>query len=210
VRLKTAGLRIATAQIGLICSYFGLLAKWNEKVNLTGYSLPDEHDEALDRLVVEPLLAAQCFEKHARRAGLSEPASLLDLGSGGGSPAIPLKIAFPSARLTMVETKGRKVAFLREVIRELGWNDATVVQVRIEELLADQTMNGSADLVSVRAVRMTSKQWPVLASLLSPKGRVLWFRGIVGATAVPPIMVEEHRCQLGWNNEAAILRRIGS
>jgi 16S rRNA (guanine527-N7)-methyltransferase len=204
-----AGLRLADTQIGLICSYFGLLAKWNDKVNLVGFSLPDEYDEALDRLVVEPFLAAQCLEKHARRVGLSEPASLLDLGSGGGSPAIPLKIAFPSARLTMVETKGRKVAFLREVVRELGWNDATVVQVRIEELLADQTMNGSADLVSVRAVRMTSKQWPVLASLMSPSGRVLWFRGIVGAPAAPPIMVEEHRCQLGWNNEAAILRRIG-
>ncbi len=60
----------------------------------------------------------------------------MDVGSGGGSPAIPLKLAVPRLRLTMVEAKARKSAFLREAVRHLGLEQRSVETARYEELLA--------------------------------------------------------------------------
>ncbi len=69
---------------------------------------------------------------------------LIDLGSGGGSPAIPLKIARPEFALAMVESKGRKSAFLRDVIRQLSLSRAEVVTDRFENLVAEGAKPPSA------------------------------------------------------------------
>src|SRR3954467_11057735 len=97
--------------------YYRLLTHWNAKINLTALPLDPPTDETFDRLLVEPLGAAKQIPTHT-------PAIWFDLGSGGGSPAIPLKIARPSLRLTMIESKERKGAFLREAIRTLELSDA--------------------------------------------------------------------------------------
>jgi 16S rRNA (guanine527-N7)-methyltransferase len=94
--------------IARLASYFELLQRWNEKINLT--SLGDT-DESVDRLIMEPLAAARFLPRGGR---------LIDIGSGGGSPAIPLAIALRTSALTMVESRGRKAAFLREAVRTLG------------------------------------------------------------------------------------------
>jgi len=144
------------------------LTKWNRTVNLTALSLEPLSDQALDRLLLEPLLAA--------REATSTDRSLVDIGSGGGSPAIPLKIAAPWLRLVMIESRARKSAFLREVVRELGWQDATVETARLEALAASADPP-QADLVSLRAVRADERLWAQVSQLLAPSGRVLWFVG---------------------------------
>lgn len=165
--------------------YLLLLAKWNAKVNLTALRL--EHggdDEAIDRLLIEPLVAARHLP--------SEVTSLLDAGSGGGSPALPLKLAAPAMRLRMVEVKTRKAVFLREAVRELGLKDAEVETARFEELLARPEMHESTDVVSIRAVRVEPKVLATLQAFLKPSGLVLLFRGPSGGhlaeTVTPPLM----------------------
>ncbi|MBW8866026.1 MAG: class I SAM-dependent methyltransferase, partial [Acidobacteria bacterium] len=103
--------------------YFSLLARWNPKVNLTALPLNPPGDETFDRLFVEPVVAAAHIEPLNFR---DAPLKWIDLGSGGGSPAIPLKIVRPSWHLTMVEAKERKAAFLREAIRALRLQEADV------------------------------------------------------------------------------------
>ena len=73
-------------------AYFRLLAHWNAKINLTALPLDPPTDETLDRLLVEPLAAARQIRRCAAASGSTS-------GSGGGSPAIPLKIARPALRL---------------------------------------------------------------------------------------------------------------
>ena len=110
-------------RIALIGDYFGLLAKWNTKINLTAFSLDPASDEAIDRLIVEPVLAAK-HVKHTDKLAI-------DLGSGGGSPGFPLKIVAPWIRMVMVEAKARKCAFLREVARQLPLADVEVANITV-------------------------------------------------------------------------------
>ena len=123
-RARKAGLTLSSDVISGLEAYFELLAKWNEKVSLTSLRVSDAGEEALDRLLLEPILAA----KH-----LPSPFSaVLDIGSGGGSPAIPMKIFSPGISMLMVESKTRKAAFLREVVRQLGLEQTEVVTGRFE------------------------------------------------------------------------------
>lgn len=165
--------------------YFLLLAKWNAKVNLTGFRLlPGGDDEAIDRLLIEPLVAAKQLP--------NDGVGLLDAGSGGGSPALPLKLAVPAMRLRMVEAKTRKAVFLREAVRELGLKDAEVESARFEELLARPEMHESVDVVSIRAVRVEPRVLTTLQAFLKPSGLLFLFRGPAGGqlaeTVTPPLI----------------------
>lgn len=128
--------------------YFELLLKWNDTINLTALG---DSSEGIDRLLVEPVSAARHLPCAKR---------LLDLGSGGGSPAVPLALATKTAHLAMVESRSRKAAFLREVIRQLGLV-AEVRTERLETLCSDHRFKRAWDVVSARGIRMDS---PLLAS----------------------------------------------
>lgn len=146
--LDRAGLAHVTLTIPAIErleTYYFLLSRWNKRINLTALPLDSLDDRALDRMLVEPLVAA----KYMRDSAID----WFDLGSGGGSPAIPMKIVRPSARLTLVEARSRKAAFLREVARELTLSDVLVIADRFETTADRPELVGSADLVTVRAVR---------------------------------------------------------
>jgi 16S rRNA (guanine527-N7)-methyltransferase len=147
-------------------AYFRLLAQWNATINLTALPLKRVTDETVDRLFIEPLVAA-CYVK--------TPANWYDLGSGGGSPAIPFKIMHPRAKLTMVESKSRKVAFLREAVRTIGLSDAIVENDRFERLAATPRHRGKADLVTVRAVKGNRALFSALEGLLGASGLGLVF-----------------------------------
>lgn len=163
-----------------LAAYYELLARWNRKINLTSL---DNLDEAIDRLILEPLVASRFLPASANL--------LMDVGSGGGSPAIPLKLAVPRLKLTMVESKARKSAFLREAIRHLGLTDAQVETARYEELLARPELHEAHDVVSLRAVRTEARVLTSLQAFLAPAGVILHFRGPAGppvpATLVPPL-----------------------
>jgi len=178
------GRRAARAEISLTPEtvealelYFRLLAKWNAKINLTALPLEQPTEETFDRLLIEPLAAARCItDRHQE---------WVDLGSGGGSPAIPLKLVKPSIGLTMVESKVRKAAFLREAIRVLGLKATTVADVRFEEYASRAEAVSSTDMVTVRAVRADKALFSVASRLLMPGGRLLLFCPTTAAVSAP-------------------------
>ena len=163
-----------------LAAYYDLLSRWNRKINLTSI---DNVDEAIDRLLLEPLAAVRHFPGPVHR--------LMDVGSGGGSPAIPFKLALPNTALTMVEVKARKSAFLREAIRQLRLEKAEVETTRFEELLARPELHEAYDLLSLRAVRAETRVLTSLQAFLAPGGSLILFRGPEGAaqpsTVVPPL-----------------------
>jgi 16S rRNA (guanine527-N7)-methyltransferase len=147
--------------------YFQLLAKWNRTINLTSLQLDPISNEAIDRLLVEPIAAS---------AQAGSPERIIDLGSGGGSPAIPFWIQLPGAKLTMVESRSRKCAFLREAVRQIRPGQGTAFEDRFEELLAKHPdLEASADIVTVRAVRLDVEATTLIGTLLKPSGRVFHF-----------------------------------
>jgi 16S rRNA (guanine527-N7)-methyltransferase len=168
---------------GLAC-YYELLTKWNAKVNLTAFRLTSTgEDEAVDRLLIEPVAAARYVPSSA--------VDLLDAGSGGGSPAIPLKLALPHLSLRMVESRAKKALFLKEAIRVLGLTHASVDTGRFETLVSQPSLRGLMDVVSVRAVRVEADVLTTLQAFLRSGGHMMVFKGAgaddVASAAKPPL-----------------------
>jgi 16S rRNA (guanine527-N7)-methyltransferase len=177
-RLASASARISLTdgQTALLEGYWRLLERWNSRINLT--SLPLEHYAAptIDRLIVEPLMAGPLMPP--------EPFDWYDLGSGGGSPALPLKVLNPAARLTMVESRARKAAFLREVVRNMGFAaTATVATARLENVAGERP--GVADCITVRAVRADEALIDATLRLVRPGGRLVLFESGAGDRQLP-------------------------
>jgi 16S rRNA (guanine527-N7)-methyltransferase len=179
-RAAKAGLFLADDLTARLTAYYELLSRWNRKINLT--SLEDA-DEAIDRLLLEPLIAARYLPSPDLR--------MLDVGSGGGSPAIPMKLAAPGVALTMVEVKTRKSAFLREAVRQLELSGTVVETSRYEELLARPELHEAFGVVSTRAVRIEGSTLGSLQAFLAPSGVLFLFRGpsgpVVPSAIVPPL-----------------------
>jgi 16S rRNA (guanine527-N7)-methyltransferase len=166
-RAEAANISIESEAMDKLEAYFELLSHWNRRINLTSLPLEPPTEHAVDRLFIEPLIAAPL---------ISSSASVwFDLGSGGGSPAFPLQIAHPIRHLNLVESRERKAAFLREVIRALDLAGAQVLTTRIESLAEDDTNASVADLITVRAVRMSAPLFSQLDRLLKLGGQAVLF-----------------------------------
>jgi 16S rRNA (guanine527-N7)-methyltransferase len=164
-RARRTNLDLQPESTAAHAEFLALLSAWNERMNLTALN---DRDEAVDRLILEPVAAARL---------LSGATSVLDLGSGGGSPAIPLKVQLSRASLCMVESKIRKGAFLREAVRKLGLERVRVESRRFEELLTDASIHESCDVVTIRAVRIQTATLMAAQAFLKPGGRLALFRG---------------------------------
>jgi len=199
-RADRAGLEIPSHLLDPFLAYFDVLSRWNRTINLT--SLLDT-DQAIDRLLLEPLAAGRL---------LPTPNRLVDLGSGGGSPAIPLALTVGAGELVMIESRVRKAAFLREAARIVQIR-ATVESARFEEVAEMPGYQGSAELVSMRAVRLDEGSSHAIASLLKLGGVFALFtstpaeppRGFVEG-AVQPLLGESklqtfRRERSTWNTD---------
>jgi 16S rRNA (guanine527-N7)-methyltransferase len=202
-RASKASLSLSDAIIEGLCAYFELLRKWNRKVSLTALPLEDAGDEAIDRLLLEPVLASKYLP--------ANDAVTLDIGSGGGSPAIPMKLAVPDISLRMVESKTRKAAFLREAIRTLELTGTSVEAVRLEELLARPTLHDAADVVTLRAVRVDRKRLVELQTFIRPQGLLFLFgttAQVVTDLATPHLVRSAgHVLMHQWGSRLEILQK---
>ena len=173
-RARQAELALESPEIDQLQRYLALLTTWNRAINLTALPLEPPTEQTVDRLFIEPLAAAQFLR--GLRERIPNPESRIpvwfDLGSGGGSPAIPMKIALPSLDLTMVESRSRKSTFLQEVIRTLDLDRTRVERVRFEVLSADSS---SVDCITCRALRTSPILQDFARRLLRPGGWLLLF-----------------------------------
>jgi 16S rRNA (guanine527-N7)-methyltransferase len=209
-RARKAGVDLTPELFEGLERYFALLAKWNAKINLTSFELDvASYDEPIDRLLIEPVVAARHLPSGALRA--------IDIGSGGGSPAIPLTLAATDLHMRLVESKTRKAVFLREAVRDLHLN-ADVETSRFEELLTRPELHEGLDLVTIRAVRVEPRTLMSLQAFLKPGGQLLLFRGPGGVdvseSLTPPLswvatypLVESLRSRLVVLKKNSIGRR---
>jgi 16S rRNA (guanine527-N7)-methyltransferase len=161
-RAANIGVILNDSLLTSLLAYYDVLFRWNAKINLTSLADPDE---AIDRLLLEPAAAAQHLPRNS---------TLMDLGSGGGSPAIPLALALGSPRLVMVESRGRKAAFLREAARTVGLQ-ASVEAERFEDVSIKDEYHHEFTVVSMRAVRMDAESLSIAAGFAASEGWVALF-----------------------------------
>jgi 16S rRNA (guanine527-N7)-methyltransferase len=176
-RARRVGVHLADGLVERLEAYYRLLEAWNAKINLTALDLGAGSDTTIDRLLIEPLVAARHLPREA---------AVIDIGSGGGSPAIPLNLARPDLKLTLVEAKTRKCAFLREAGRQLDL-PLRVETSRYEGLLTRPELHEAFDVGTMRAVRVESRVLIGLQAFLKPGGELLLFRGGSGSE-VPSVL----------------------
>src|SRR5579859_2709201 len=123
-------------QIERFLRYRELLLEWNARFNLTAITDPEE---VLIKHFLDSLTLLAVYDQPETR--------LLDIGSGAGFPGLPLKIARPAWRVTLLEATGKKVTFLRQVIEVLELEGIEVAQGRAEELAHQSPYRAAFDLV---------------------------------------------------------------
>jgi 16S rRNA (guanine527-N7)-methyltransferase len=163
------GVRLSAAQVEALLRFAEELLRWNAKVNLTAITDIAEVVEKhlIDSLAVVPLIGAA--------------ATALDLGSGAGLPAVPLKVALPQLQVTAVESVGKKVAFIKHAAARLGLGGGfRAVQARAGGE-AEREGLAKAEVVVSRAL-MEPSAWARLgAAYLAPGGRVIAMLGKAAA-----------------------------
>jgi 16S rRNA (guanine527-N7)-methyltransferase len=169
-------LPLTPVQLDQISIYIDLLLRWNARTNLTAVRDPESivtrhFGESLflaRRLLSAPDFSGPLTTDHRPLT------TVLDIGSGAGFPALPMKIWAPNIALTMIESNHKKAAFLREVSRALTLTDINVVAERAETLV-DRLP--PADLVTLRAVEKFETVVPLATRFLAPNGRLAFLIG---------------------------------
>ncbi|HET9698258.1 MAG TPA: 16S rRNA (guanine(527)-N(7))-methyltransferase RsmG [Terriglobales bacterium] len=147
---------LSSRQLSQVSTYLDLLLKWNARMNLTSIRDPEN---IVKRHFGESFFLARHISALA--------ADLMDIGSGAGFPAIPIKIYRPELNVTLVEAQQRKATFLREVGRALNL-DVDVKNVRVEDLLRAQP--ASAAVITFRAVEKFESILPLAAKMIRKQG----------------------------------------
>jgi len=162
---KELGIALSIEQVNLFFVYLAELRKWNKKINLT--AIIEERDT-----VIKHLLDSLSYLKAFTPApGIR----LLDMGSGAGFPAIPLKIAAPEISITMVESVKKKASFLRHIVRTLPLTGADILDIRMEEL--PDSAHSSFDIVTARAFAEMPEALGHGVKFLKPGGLMILSRG---------------------------------
>ncbi|MGA9530212.1 MAG: 16S rRNA (guanine(527)-N(7))-methyltransferase RsmG [Terriglobales bacterium] len=187
------GVELAPAQLEQISTYIDLLLRWNARVNLTAIRNPEEivtrhfgESLFLGRHLFPGDLPHLKTQENPAGSPLVAPSSnrirVLDIGSGAGFPALPLKIWAPAVHLTLIESNHKKAAFLREVIRALTLMNVDVIADRAETILQrpsyhsgpseESALLSPFDVVTFRAVENFDRTLRLAVRFLATNGRL--------------------------------------
>ncbi len=127
--ISKTSLQVTEQQINLLIQYVELLNKWNKAYNLTSVRDPSEMliKHIMDSLMVGEILKGENF---------------IDVGTGPGLPGIPLAILYPERNFVLLDSLGKRITFLRQVVFQLKLTNVTPVKARVEDYQAEQPFDG--------------------------------------------------------------------
>lgn len=140
--LTEFGLMLSEFQLKQFIEYYELLVEWNSFMNLTAIT---EFEDVCTKHFLDSLSlckALDCTKEH----------SVMDIGTGAGFPGIPLKIVFPHLKITLLDSLGKRVKFLNEVIGKLGLEQIDAIHGRAEDFAKPDLLRERFDICVSRAV----------------------------------------------------------
>jgi len=158
-----AGLSLPPGAGELLISHAREVLRWNRSIRLTAITAPEE-------VAVKHILDSLLLLKFS-----PFPGRILDFGSGSGYPGIPLAVALPGSRVVLLESSGKKCAFLSHALRKLRLVNADVVNARLER--GSLLSIGRFEHIVTRATLPREKALPILLPYLAPGGRFLLMQG---------------------------------
>lgn len=159
------GIALTIEQVSSVFIYLAELKKWNQKMNLT--AIRDEQDIIIKH-ILDSLSYLHGFDPERSQR-------LLDIGSGAGFPAIPIKITHPEIEVILVESIKKKASFLRHIIRTLKLAKAEVIDKRIEDL--SKEYHEVIDIITARAFADMKSVVSAGLPFLKPGGLMVLSRG---------------------------------
>ena len=154
------GIALSADQGARLRRHLALLAKWNRRLNLTSV-------KGMDDMVVRHLLDSLAIARFVRGH------SLLDIGSGGGFPGMPLAVINPQLEVTLLDSRGKRIEFLRYACAALDLGGVSVVRGRVEDYRPAQKF----DTLAVRAFASLGETLKATAALHRPGVRLLAMKG---------------------------------
>ncbi len=170
--LQSAGMNIAPLFAKKMSRHAFELQKWNRKINLTAVT---KTREMIEKHYIDSLVHLDLIPKGAR---------VLDIGSGGGFPGLPVKICRPDLDMTMMDASLKKVNFLKHVIRTLNLEQAQAVHARAEQFLEENIEMTQFDIVMSRAFSSLESFIDKGLPYLSVSGYLLAFKSRKGTEEI--------------------------
>jgi 16S rRNA (guanine527-N7)-methyltransferase len=180
---KSLNISVLDHQADMMILHAKELMAWNKKINLTA--------------IKEPLLIA---EKHfidsiAAASFLGKETCLMDMGSGGGFPGIPIKIMKSSLKVVLIDSSRKKVNFLKHIIRILHLENIDAIHARVEDLHENEKYKNKFDAVISRAFNELSSFIALSSPFLSNKGVIYAMKGKHADQEITPAILEKFDLQ---------------
>ena len=158
-------INISEKQLGSFQLYSEQLIKWNTRFNITSITSPEEIQikHFLDSITLLKIIPNS----------IPIPVSLIDIGSGGGFPGIPLKIMLPQINVTLLEATGKKCDFLSHISETLELKNIQVIKDRAESLSHNREFRNQFDLVTSRALANTATLVELSAGFCKTGGNII-------------------------------------
>ena len=166
--LKELDIELSEKQLKQFYDYMNILIEWNKVMNLTNIIEPEE-------VIKKHFIDSLTVLKHIKEDG-----SIIDVGTGAGFPGIPIKIAYPKTKITLLDSLNKRIKFLDEVINKLELKDIKTIHGRAEEFAHNNNYRENYNIAIARAVASLNVLSEYLLPFVKVGGHAIGMKGTKG------------------------------